>query len=146
MEAIKNSADGLAARFGTSDPFEICEGLEVCVLRLTLPHNIRGFYTFTMGIQMIYLNAEISEEQELRAVCAHELGHAVLHANHNFMFLKENTDFIAARFEREADLFAGYLLLDEQTVYDCRCNGWTMPQIAQMTSLPERVIAHCFKN
>ncbi|MBE6906034.1 MAG: ImmA/IrrE family metallo-endopeptidase [Ruminococcaceae bacterium] len=146
MEAIKNTAVGLAARFGTSDPFEICEGLDVCVLRAALPQTIRGFYTFIMGIQMIYLNAGLSDGQERKAVCAHELGHAVLHAGHNFMFLKENTGFIAARFEREADLFAGYLLLDEQTIYDCRCNGWTAGQIAHMTALPERVVDYCFKN
>lgn len=146
MEAIKNSAVGLAAHFGSTDPFVICESLDICVLQVDLPPNIRGFYTSMLGAQIIYLNSDLSDEQEQRAVCAHELGHAVLHSHQNSMFLKSKTNFVTARFEREADLFAGYLLLDQQVADDCRCYGWTVEQISHYTALPEQVVIYCLKN
>ncbi len=146
MEAIKKSAVGLAAHFGSTDPFVICENLDISVLQVELPPNIRGFYTSILGAQIIYLNSDLLNEQEQRAVCAHELGHAVLHSRQNSMFLKSKTNFVTARFEREADLFAGYLLLDHQTVDDCCCNGWTASQIARFTALPEQVVAYCVKH
>lgn len=146
MEAIKKSAAELAAHFGSTDPFSICENLDISVLRVELPPNIRGFYTSILGVQIIYLNSDLKNEQEQRAVCAHELGHAVLHASQNTMYLKMKTNFVTARYEREADLFAGYLLLDHQTVEDCWCNGWTAGQVAKITALPEQVVSYCLKN
>ena len=34
------------------------------------------------------------------------MGHALLHTGYNSFFLKQSTDFVTARYEREADLFA----------------------------------------
>ena len=42
---------------------------------------------------------------------AHELGHAILHEQLNWAFLSQNTYFVTEKYEREADLFAAYLLL-----------------------------------
>lgn len=69
-------------------------------------------------------------------MCAHELGHALLHEGHNALFLRERTDFVMERYEREADLFAGYLLLDGETVEECLRNGWTSEQAAAFTGCP----------
>lgn len=146
MQTVKTTAKELVARFDTNDPFVICSLLDIEVLEVELPAGVRGFYACLMGAQIIYLNASIEDERERRVVCAHELGHALLHRKHNSLFLKERTNFVAARFEREADLFSGYLLLDDDTAYDCRCNGWTSVQISRFTGLSESVVEYCLTN
>lgn len=116
MERIREIAARLVSLYGTGDPFEICENLDIAVLTVELPFQIRGFYSRILQTPIIYLNTALRDERERRAVCAHELGHAVLHAAHNSLFLKQNTDFVTAKYEKEADLFAGYLLLDDTTI------------------------------
>ena len=108
MERIKELARQLAERFGTADPFALCAALDITVLPVGLPPGVRGFYGCVHGARILYLNGAL-EENERRTVCAHELGHALLHEGHNALFLRERTDFVMERYEREADLFAGYL-------------------------------------
>ncbi|MEM1485438.1 ImmA/IrrE family metallo-endopeptidase [Oscillospiraceae bacterium PP1C4] len=146
MGRIKAVAAELTEQFHTADPFAICEHLDIEILWVDLPSSIKGFYSYFMDTRIIYLNSSLEDVQERRVVCAHELGHAMLHGKHNSLFLKETTDFVAARFEKEADLFAGYLLLDPQTVNDCRCNDWTYGQISQFTGLSEEVVEYCLTN
>lgn len=146
MERIKTIAAGLVQRYETADPFALCEHLDIEVLTVTLPFNINGFYTSFMNTPIIYLNDALADKPERRAVCAHELGHALLHGKHNSLFLKERTGFVAARYEKEADIFAGYLLLDAQAVYDFHCNDWTLEQIGRFICLPEAVVEYCLTN
>ena len=47
------------------------------------------------------------------------------------------------RDRREADLFAGYLLLDGETVEECLRNGWTSEQAAAFTGLPAHIVEYC---
>lgn len=143
MERIKALAVGLAVHYGTRDPYELCENMGIAVLSADLPPNISGFFTSLRGMRVILLNSGIEEEPRRRVVCAHELGHAVLHEGQNSLFMRENTGFVIARYEKEADLFAGYLLLDDATVNDCRCNGWTSGQIGRFTGLSEPVVEYC---
>lgn len=142
MERIKETARQLAARFGTADPFALCAALDITVLPVGLPPGIKGFYGCSQGARILYLNSAL-DENERRTVCAHELGHALLHGEHNALFLRERTDFVMERYEREADLFAGYLLLDGETVDECLRNGWTAGQAAAFTGLPARIVEYC---
>ena len=134
MERFKSAADALVERFHTADPFALCGFLDVELLELPLP-----------GVPIVYLNSGLSDPKERAAVCAHELGHALLHTGYNSFFLKQSTDFVTARYEREADLFAGFLLLDRQTLADCRANGWTVEQVSRYTALPPRVVEQCLR-
>ena len=144
MECVKEAVRSLTGRFGTRDPFALCEGLDIDVLEVELPANIKGFYARLHGARLIFLNAGLDERLR-RVVCAHELGHALLHAGCNSLFLSESTGFVAGRFEREADLFAGYLLLDAGTLEDCRVNGWTAGQLAALTGLEEGIVSACLE-
>lgn len=146
MERIKKIARDLAARCQTSNPFCVCDHLGIQVLPVELPFKVKGFYWRFLDTPIIYLNSGLSEELERRVICAHELGHAVLHQNSNAMFLASSTNMVASRLEKEADMFAGYLLLDGETEYDCCCNGWTAEQISQFTGLTEAVVEYCLMN
>lgn len=146
MERIKRIARELTARCQTSDPFCLCDHLGIEVLPVELPFKVKGFYGRFLDTPIIYINDGLADELERRVICAHELGHAVLHQDSNAMFLASSTRMVTSRYEKEADLFAGYLLLDGETQYDCRCNGWTAEQIGQFTGLTEAVVEYCLMN
>ncbi len=142
MADIRAIVEGLTEEYKTRDPFELCGHLEIEVLKAVLPTRVSGFYTELMGLPFIYLNQSLSEERE-RAVCAHELGHAVLHPKCNSLFLGKSTNFVTGKFEREANLFAGFLLLDPALRELCRREGWTTAQLGVYLSLPEETVAYC---
>jgi Zn-dependent peptidase ImmA (M78 family) len=69
-----------------------------------------------------------------KIVCAHELGHFILHKNRAFSC--EKIDFssksISGKCEREANLFASAFLIDSQKVTDILKNGYTVSQTASL--------------
>ncbi|MEW8956389.1 ImmA/IrrE family metallo-endopeptidase, partial [Clostridium sp.] len=44
--------------------------------------------------------------------CGHELGHAILHEDSNTPFLRNNTFYSINKLERQANMFAAYLLIN----------------------------------
>lgn len=112
MDHIKKLAADLTAAFATRDPFILCEALDILVLKVDLPVGMDGFFTVLLEHPVIYLALELSREKQ-RQVCAHELGHALLHPRTNRLFIEQSTHLLPGRFEREADLFAACLLIDD---------------------------------
>lgn len=51
-----------------------------------------------------------------RFVCAHELGHIILHPHVNTPFMKAHTLFSVDRLEKEANEFAVELLMPDEVV------------------------------
>src|SRR5690606_3868689 len=73
-------------------------------------------YTHTYKrIPIIHINSELDEPMQ-RFVCAHELGHVVLHPSINTPFMKAHTLFSVDRIEREANEFAVELLMPAEDV------------------------------
>ena len=66
---------------------------------------------------IIYIDREL-DEPEARWVCAHELGHALLHRGYNRIFMDQHTYFPVNRYEIEADRFAVDLLYDDDELRD----------------------------
>jgi len=55
-------------------------------------------------------------------VCAHELGHAVLHSSSEYQFLIDNTKILRrSKLEDEANLFASYLLFPDNLDTEVEC-------------------------
>lgn len=112
----KRMADTLVQKFGTRDPFRIAQAMDFIVIRIPLC-GIRGFYQFIKRCKIIYIDSEL-EDPEARFVCAHELGHALLHRGNNRIFMDTNTYLPVNRFEVEADRFAVDLLFDDEDLCD----------------------------
>ena len=120
-EQIKHEADRLKAKFHTSDPFEVCESLKIRVYRSPMGTNTgscKGFFIVNARKKLIAINSDLPEHIQ-RIICAHELGHAVLHtangisAYHDFaVFDKNNMQ------EYEANVFASEFLLTDEDVMD----------------------------
>lgn len=106
----------------SSNPFDIADRKKILIRYFPLGDTL-GFYLKNVRYQVITLNSDL-DEHLTRFVCAHELGHAILHPDENTPFLHKNTLFSKAKIEREANFFAVYLLLfnknlqDYQTKYD----------------------------
>ena len=112
----KRLAESLAKWYGTRNPFEIAENLGYIVIRVPLS-GIRGFHQYIHRCHIIYIGDELSEA-DARFVCAHELGHALLHKGYNRIFMDTNTFFVTNRYEIEADRFAVDLLFSDNELQD----------------------------
>jgi len=126
---IKREIEKITKRHNTNCPFEISEQKNIHVVHWDLHEEIWGFYRYERRNRFIFINDNL-ESYLKRYVCAHELGHAVLHTKINTPFLKANTFYSVDRIEREANEFAVNLLLydkdleDYETKYDVlRENG-----------------------
>lgn len=107
----RRTAHSLVRKYGTRDPFRIADALGISVVRIPLS-GIRGFYQYVKRCRIIYIADNLSE-MDARFVCAHELGHALLHRGYNRIFMDTHTYFPANRYEVEANRFAVDLLYDD---------------------------------
>lgn len=99
-------------KYKTFDMLEICEHIGAHVLYCDLPQNIEGFFQNIFGEFIIYINRDISSYRK-KYVVAHELGHIFMHSEVNSLFMKENSLFNIEKCEKEANIFAAFLILDE---------------------------------
>lgn len=111
-QKIKKTIRLINERYGTCDPQMICEILGISIINTDLPSSTKGFFISLSGKKAIVVNSSLSETDK-KYCLAHELGHAFLHEHLNWMFLSQNALFVREKYEREADLFAAYLLLGE---------------------------------
>jgi Zn-dependent peptidase ImmA (M78 family) len=112
LNYIQQAAKKLIKKHHTNDPLQICELENINVTIATLPQQIKGFYTKLFHLPFIFLNDRLSH-YEKRVVCAHELGHYILHPTTNTLFVQENTLLATSKLEHEADLFAAHLLIPD---------------------------------
>jgi Zn-dependent peptidase ImmA (M78 family) len=76
-----------------------------------------GYYNMSNKIKVICINNSLPCHKQ-RFVCAHELGHAILHPSINLPFFSHHTFFSKEKIEHEANIFAS-LLLFSQREYIC---------------------------
>ncbi len=133
-------AQKLIAKLGTNDPFEICSQLSILVVSVQLPAEIRGFCQFAMNTHIIYINQALDTLQR-RFVCAHELGHVLLHPRDNRIFLDTATYQVTAKLELAANRFACHLLYPEDSAFfeypDC-----TVEQTAACLGVPAELVQY----
>lgn len=119
------------AEHETRDPFSICQNLEIIVQRHPLV-DLRGYCRYSNGRPVITLHNELTKQAE-RFVCAHELGHYMLHKRINRVFMDSYTYMEPGRYENEADKFAVQLLFGGPPLYQEPISQWDM---ADMLNVP----------
>lgn len=107
----KRIAESLVRKYRTRDPFRIAQDLGYVVIRCPMK-GIRGFYQKLHRRHVIYIDSDLPDP-EARFVCAHEIGHVLLHRGCNRVFTDTNTYFTVNRQEVEANRFAVDLLYDD---------------------------------
>ena len=108
----KRAAESLVHKYGTRDPFRLAQELGFIVIRTPL-QGIRGFWHHIQRQHIIYIDNRL-QDPEARFVCAHEIGHIMLHRGYNRLYLDSNTYFQVNRREIEANRFAVDLLYDDE--------------------------------
>jgi Zn-dependent peptidase ImmA (M78 family) len=133
MWMIKESVSNLIKKHKTNNPFQIVAEKNILVFFQPLGEILGYFHTYKR-INMIHINSNLDEMWQ-RFVCAHELGHSVLHKSVNTPFLRRNTLFSVERIEREANTFAVELLLPDSLMNECE--GTSIYDMAVTCGIPE---------
>lgn len=108
---MKSLAKKIAAKCGTRDPFKIAKYFDYIVVQVPLV-GIRGFYDYKKRNHIIYIDSELGSGEK-QFVCAHELGHSLLHRGLNRIFLDTTTHLKTNCYEREANEFAVELIVSD---------------------------------
>ena len=136
-EQLSRVGEKLVKRCGSRDPFEIARQLGINVMLCENFGSLKGMYRVIKRNRFIFLNNSLDENM-LRIVCAHELGHDQLHRNmakttpiHEFMLYD-----MKSKPEYEANIVAAEILMDSDEVlryiYEY---GYTAEQIASACRL-----------
>lgn len=123
----------LIRRFRTRDPYELADLLGVTVMPRNNFLRQKGAFSIVAGRSFIFINANLSAELQ-RLVCAHELGHALLHreiALSGGAMLEFDLLDAAGRCEVEANTFAAALLLDDEELRERLHDGEDIQSIAR---------------
>lgn len=133
---IKQKANSLVRKYNSRNPLEIIKNLNVILVYYTL-EDVRGFYQYFQRNNIIYIDDELSENEQ-KVVCAHELGHMLLHKNSNALFMDTRTHFVTTKYENEANTFAAELLIPDSVILDNP--GMTKNQIARIMGYEEKIM------
>ncbi|MBK5489049.1 ImmA/IrrE family metallo-endopeptidase [Bacillus sp. TH17] len=131
---IKKYVLYIAQKHETTNPFEIAKQKNIIVLFEDLGNTL-GFYNTYKRLKFIHINNQIDEITQ-RFVCAHELGHAVLHPKANTPFLRNQTFFSVDRLEIEANTFAVELLLTDEMIAAYENTHLSIQEVAEIHGVP----------
>lgn len=138
---IKDIVKDIKSKYGTNNPFEICEMLGIWVYILPLG-GVEGHYTYAKRKKVFFIN-ENSNQTQRYFCCAHELGHAVLHTESNVYFNNSKTFFVQAKFENQANEFAAELLIDDDLLFDYE--GCCLNDVSTRTGIDIKYLELKFK-
>lgn len=133
---IASRANGLVKKFNTRNPFEIIKNLNVILVFYPL-EGINGFYQYFQRNNIIYIDERLPYEMQC-FVCAHELGHMLLHKKANAIFMDSRTLINTSKYEMEADRFAMNLLVSDDIFNDNL--ELSMSQLSRLIGYDERLI------
>lgn len=128
---IKEKTNQLKKRYKTDCPYQLAEHLRIHIMQHDLHHEINGYYKYDRRNQYIVINDNLDQHYQ-RVVCAHELGHAILHKHVNTPFMRRNTFLSVDKIEREANRFAAELLIPDDTFYECK----TIHDVVSLHNVP----------
>ncbi|OIJ07645.1 hypothetical protein BKP35_18345 [Anaerobacillus arseniciselenatis] len=134
---IKETVTKLIKKHKTNNPFVIADEKNIIIQYADLGDTY-GFFTHASRIKFININNNLDETMQ-RFVCAHELGHAILHPRSNTPFLKKNTFYSIDKIEVEANTFAVELLIPDYEIENFRDTNMTINEVAGIYGVPMEV-------
>ncbi|MBM7580065.1 ImmA/IrrE family metallo-endopeptidase [Jeotgalibacillus terrae] len=114
--SVETALNHVMKKYKTNCPFKIAEEIGIQVIFEDLGKTL-GYYHKNYRIKLIHINESASENKK-KFICAHELGHALLHPDANTPFLKSHTFYSTDKIEIEANRFAIGLLFASDYTYD----------------------------
>lgn len=133
---IRQRVDKLVRLHQTRNPFEIIKGMNVILVFHPL-EGIRGFYQYFQRNNIIYIDENLPESEQI-FVCAHELGHMILHKDSNALFMDSRTHLNVNSYEIEANKFAMELLISDEILEENK--EFTIEQVCRILGYHEKLI------
>ena len=118
-EHIIETVDKLVRKYHTRDPYELCQLLGIKIHYYDLQKKLKGFFYYQSRQKNIVIDSNVNDILE-RILVAHELGHAVLHAQIAMMKGFQDMEVLdgSSLEEDEANFFAAELLLEDSEVLE----------------------------
>lgn len=122
-DAAIRAARRAVKQAGSRDPFRVARELDIDVLEEDFKQQ-KGAFCMVEGYPFIFLNTHLGDAERI-AVCAHELGHALLHRAEaeKSMICEFDLYNMKTDIEYEANVFASELLIDESDLTDVLTRG-----------------------
>lgn len=139
---IRGIVDYYVKKYNTRNPFILASNLNVEVQIGDMGQR-SGCYMFLKNHRCIFLNQNLTDSEK-RLVMAHELGHAIMHRKQNCYFIRNKTLLLNSKTEREANLFAAELLIEDELIMEYK--DFTIAQLARLTGYEEKLIELRIKN
>lgn len=136
MDDIKRLADRIARKYRSRDPFEIIQEMNA-ILIYTHLEGIRGLYQYFQRNHIIYIDDGLPDREQ-RFVCAHEMGHMLLHRKMNAVFMERHTFLNRNKFEIEANRFAMDLLVSDDILDEYK--EYTTEQLSRLLGYQEELL------
>ena len=119
-EEIINKAKKLRIKYNTTNAIEISQHLGINVVKRNINPSVFKAHVvqFDNYPIFIFINSTFTELSQ-QVLCAHELGHAVLHKDCCYNQFDTTSDILKQKMEYEANLFAVALLFKESD-FSCK--------------------------
>ena len=127
-EYIRKKAADIKKMTGNADPFEAAEmtGAKISFKDLG---SLKGAYLCSFDVPVIIINQGLDDNMQ-KIVCAHELGHHILHQGINQSCISMNFDSSSSIYEREANIFAAAFIIDFKKAAELLFDGYSISQTA----------------
>ena len=133
---VRSIAEDLCRLYDTRDPFEIARARGILIVFEPLG-SIRGYYNVFLRTKFIHINEGLDQMERMK-VCAHELGHAVLHTTSNKIFLRDHTYISVNKMEWEANCFMAMLVYSDDELMELI--GCSFLRLEKILGIPEDLI------
>lgn len=111
---IHSLAESIVKKYHTRNPFEIIKEKNAILIYAPLI-DVRGLYQYFQRNNLIYIDENLPDNEKT-FVCAHELGHMLMHKNENTVYMDTHTCFNTDKPEIEANQFAAELLIPDEII------------------------------
>lgn len=141
MCRIVDTAESVLDEYGGRNVFETAEnsGVNVWFRRLG---RLKGLYICENGKRYIVINDRLDDTMK-KVVCAHELGHDMLHRELSVGGIREGTLFLDTnKTEREANLFAACVLISDAELLDAVSESADIAQAASLLGFPTEIVKY----
>lgn len=145
---ISEAVARLVKKYDERDPFRLCRVMGIKLLFQPLgndPDSIKGFFLECKRIRTITVNSDLPEVIQ-RIIVAHELCHANchrksgIHAFHDVAMFDQTSTL-----EKDANLFAAELLLEDQKVLEALNQDTTFFTAAASLFVPAELLDFKFR-
>lgn len=141
MRRIIETAEQVIENYGGKDVFETAENAGVKVWFRKLG-SLKGLYICENGVRYIVINEQLDVTMQ-KVVCAHELGHDVLHRELSAGGIREGTLFLDTdKTEREANLFAACVLISDDEILNAASECDDINGAASLIGLPSELVKY----